>query len=349
LKQGPRPIILCALLAMIAVFAASRAEAQQGDLWYDYGWIDYFYVQNCSVGIEGWISVDGRTVAHDFATGFEEVSLPLNASVHAKNQDQTTFYSGDHYFLVYLEDGGTQEYYAGSVGDSRTLPGAGPQSVNFKMSAFIARSWVRSPIDGSEGFGGDDRWSFDRNGETRIALNADIGNTATSDVDWIFGPDVAPGLSTKYDLPTSVVDGMWTNDDAPLTQAAKDDWVWGPWMKLEWAYSTNTDGSCDGPEHLGWEFGDWTSSERTYCWFTGGIPFVAFAPNIDMEATLTLTWGWNQVNYDFQGMVNSFPSYEGYLRGTQGDEQIFGRFESGGASGLWGPADVPFHQPGVVR
>ncbi len=338
-------IAVFALLSLFLLPTTSRA--QEGDLTYTVGWqaelgISYF---GAAIWLRMWDD-NWNLLDQDFNNGYEYASALVMADVHARNDSQSV-HAGETIYWYWPEGYGWPPdlHEIGYIEDSASLPGAGPGSVTLSTDAFIPYNWVGDPLLLGLIYGGDDRGFSYYGGTSRISIVGDPYNPGINDGNWLLSPAAQAGLSEAYDLHTSL-------DNLPflggrLTQAARDDWDWGGDKKLAWAFGDIGDSGCDSYERLGDSIQAWTSSVRIRCHGYGANPvvpwpFSAFAPDIDWEFTLTLTFGFDQVQYVLDGSSDGYPSFELYLSG----HPVLQQQDSGDPWDLVGWPDTPFYVAG---
>lgn len=196
--------------------------------------------------------------------------------------------------------------------DQQVLLGSGPGSATIKLAAFIPYEWVGNPFNWFRVFGGDGR-SFAYVGSSRAQTVLDVLNPAVNDGDLLSGPYHDTGLTTEYDIATSLT--------APppfgqLRQEARDDWTWDDTLKTRWAFAGTSDLDCSDIQRLGPDPATESSAHVFTCEGAVSNPLVAASPDIDWRITLTLRYGQNRVRYTVSGCVDPFPAFEVYVNGS---------------------------------
>lgn len=269
-------------------------------------------------------------------TGTGDVTFVLERSLPARGYDQQV--------SCYFYGGFRSEWYTGTM-DGAAGPavaaGAGPDTVEIKVNAFIQQNWVCKPPACDDIFNGNWR-GFDVNGasNSKLAGNAIARNTA------LFGSafdgfTVLGGWSEKYEKSTTLEPGPggeW------IKQAARDDWAPGSPMKQEWAQGQGW-GSCTDTAQGAWIDGptDATSRSKVECNFKADNPLM-ISPYIDVSFTIDFKFGFHVANYAIYGCHDGFPSYEIYLNGQRVHEHT----EPVNAWTLFGSCYTSFYRGGSL-
>lgn len=294
---------LCQRFRFAVLVLPRQAAAQAGDLIYERSWSASIwnpYYWNTWIDIWEWDDFG------DIDDDHSATDVYVYGQIPARSVSDTV-----HVLADFWEENPWTGWQTVSESDSSYLPSGGAGSVNILASTFIEQEWVGDPIWVAFVYGGDDRQFGYYAGTSRTFMVADVLNSATDSGGWLLAPTFGASLSTMYDRDTSLSQGMLGGS---LLQAAKDDWEWGGDKKLAWS-TASVSGYCTVPEHLYEQYGWETSSIQFDCNFYGANPLVFASPDIDVEFTLRLTFGNDQVQYDIHGGWDGFPSMELYLNG----------------------------------
>jgi hypothetical protein len=231
---------------------------------------------------------------------------------------------------------------------TQVISGAGPGSLLLKIASFIQYSYVGHPVDVSRIEEGDARMFTYTGGSARQQSLHEVYNPAVNDAD-VLSLNHGVGLSVEYDRDTSTDGADWPFGS--LTIAAKEDWIPGYPMKLQWAEPVfNQPGEdnvlqCDAPERQGPSYPSETSTHRFRCIGAVSNPLIFGAPAIDWKLTFTLSYGANAVQYQVEGCHDGFPSYEVYANGVP----LIQTPDDGEVWSLFFPCDVPVSISGVIQ
>jgi hypothetical protein len=247
------------------------------------------------------VYVDGQDIKTQVFNGFGGIAAFIIADVRASVSDR-------------VAECRLQSAIGGNKSAFFTIPGAGPGSVTLKIAAFIPEEFHVAPWSTEESVrlvGGDARGFQYTGGESRITQIIEVLNPAVNDDTVLSGPHNHSGLSMEYEFDTSLDPG----EPLRLSQAAKDDWVLGPPMKIIWGYASVDEVSCDAPQRLSQQYGFFTSSLLVHCSASARYPFFPLSPDIDWDYTVRLTFTNNGFDYVVSGCHDNFPSQELYLNG----------------------------------
>lgn len=213
-----------------------------------------------------------------------------------------------------------------------------PASARIRLNAFIRYEYVFDPVQTEYIFEGDNRTFCEACGTDRVSQEVTAVNPLMFEENTADGPYHSSWITQKYDWMTSLNTSV---EPWPLTQEAREDWVEGWPMKVAWAVSNLDDAFCDvtriGPEP--------TNQIQVYCGVATSNPLIVFAPAVDMEYEINLTFGSGEIEYELEGCHDGFPSYEVYINGVP----IITDVDNGNPNSMFPPCDISIEREGVIQ
>jgi hypothetical protein len=212
----------------------------------------------------------------------------------------------------------------------------GPLTARLKVRSFIQAQWLPAPDDTRDIFEGDDRSFCEECKTDRVNESVDVFNPLRSATDLVNtgapNPFISTFLTQRYDWSTSL------DQNGVLTQQAIDDWTLGYPMKLAWALSDFSSSSCTVTRFGG-------NGMHLHCIASASNPLVAFAPAIDTDYTVDLTFYPANIHFVMNGCHDSFPSHEMYINSVT----IFNDVDDGNPLSLFEPCGLTVYAQGDIQ
>jgi len=307
-----------------------------GDLSYEWPCgIDASIPSWYDIRVNAVLTVDSAEIINSDIDGTGSGIYKHNAVFDASTSDRQVNCSANVY-----EWTGWYHSWVGFAWQEWTLAGIGPNEVELIFDSFIPEEWINVPGAWDRIDKGDNR-GFGISDDYRTWSRYVLRNPGTNSNLVHSGPVHDTGITREFEKSSSL-DGSGHF----LPAALADTTPGTPYMTAEGQASTSNM-NCVGPYRLYQTVLVGSSAMKVRCYGYASNPLVSYAPAIDWDFTVRLTFYNRGVDWSFvdDSRSDGFPNYQVHLNAVR----IADHSHDGDILRLFPPMEISYYQGGAIR